>query len=296
MTQISKRVVHLKVVPESVPDNLMQDITRLLSEFSRVRLRLSSEVSNNLISEFYPSIEGIINRYDSRKSSFETYLFTLFRIFQKENHRRGRKRDQINRILRSGAVDYQTATLPSALLVAEDPSIPVIPQVLSRSDEAIRRRILCTVCRNAANLTSREIKLYTRILNLPDGWLLGVSIWTKTILADHFERLEKLREKRDLYYSRYIQCEDALLEYHDEEEKIRLRHRMEINAARLKRVREKIRKVKIHLSHAQLSSLLGIPKGSIDSCFSVIRRGLARSRIFEIRSSHENSSREQQSA
>ena len=294
MTELSKRIsaLDMAVAP---PSEILSDIVALLSSCGRTRLKLSQEETDELLSDFFPSITGIIKRYDSHRTSFEGYVCTLFRLFRSEQHRNRKKREQIDRILRSGVIEYPRNAQDLPVTVKEQ--TPVFsPALLSRRNDAARKRLLCTVCRSAANLSDRDIHYYTLILQLPEGWLLGVSTWARTVLERKYERLERLREKRDLYYSRYIRCEDRLRDYHDEEERRRMEHRLNVNKSRLNRVRQRIRSLHFCLPHSQLSRLLGIPKGSIDSCMAVVKRGLVKTAQSTIPSLHENTSGEQQPA
>lgn len=295
MTELARDVVQTRDSRGNVSSELTVRIINELSRFAGNRLGMSRNETDEAISDFYPSLARVIHRYTPARSPFEPYLYSMFRIAINEQRRSLKRERQIQRMIETGSLGYRVFTPTVEYVSCEKPESSGLA-VFSRSDDSYRKRLICAVCRDAANLSAAEMQRYTRELNLPDGWIQGIAVWAKVVLTRSFARLEYLRTLRDRYYAHYIKCETDLFECTDSDLRETLLRRMAVNKKRLQSTRWKMSRVRTQLTHSHLSTLLGIPKGSVDSCFALLRKTLARSRPFAVPSPHDGTSGNKQSA
>ncbi|MEX2445225.1 MAG: hypothetical protein WD492_16620 [Alkalispirochaeta sp.] len=245
-------------------------------------LGINAEGRQEIVAEFYPRFVKLCSDYVDCGSSFDAYLFTSLRFFvrtwQREQTRRRRTENAL------GCHDSDE------LSVSEDPADGEISPsahnglaILSnnRQRDTVRRQLLICLCKNLPLLDQDEISYYAALFGLPIGWIRGF----ESYLHERRERISQARtgyrEHRDRHYA-------AMLHHqifpgttrHDGYDPV------EFHRRRWKYYRKRLQRQTVHLTNREVATILGIPKGSVDSALSNLSRRLEQRARAQIGSEH----------
>jgi hypothetical protein len=242
------------------------------------RHKLTADERSEIISEFYPRIRGIVDNYREMGSSFEAYFACSL------NHS---CRTYISRKMRIR--QHETVYLadgdPAETfngLAAEPDLEPVYGELdpeFSRMQgpgqrDTLRRQLLVVLCQNIPVLSAGECERYALILDLPRSWLQAVLEYALHHRADRAERRTVLRERRDIHFAAMIRFEriakDPTHTGDDAHHHVRYQFHRRLWLIYIMKLRNQT----VHLSHREVSVLLGIPKGSVDSAVNILSRRL----------------------
>ncbi len=271
----------------------MTDLTRSLAEYRHNRLSwetfcqralehmdtvlsrplgIDAEGRTEIMGDFYPRFVKLCSDYFEQGSSFDAYLFTSLRFFVRTWQR---KQTRIKRAEHVYGCDNT-----EDLRVSEDPShadpTPCVENGLAilsntRQRDTVRKQLLICLCKNLPLLDQEEVEYYAALFGIPSRWLHGL----ETYIHERRSRISRAttdyREHRDRHYAAMLHHQrftdntetsaPDLEEFH--------RRRWEYYRRRLKRQT-------VHLTNREVASLLGIPKGSVDSALSNLSRRLAQ--------------------
>lgn len=276
MTPLTTKILERRRPDGTVPPALLKEVTSATLSYARERLHLSQNEAADLVSDFYPYILRAIRTYRQEETSFEAYLFTILRLERRARRRRDRREAQIRRMVRSGALGYRCTETDRHTEVCERPPRSSRGWLVSdRENDARRKRLICAVVRNAALLTAAQIDLYSSAIGVSPTWLDGIARCAREELAENFARIERWRNLRDRYFAVYLTCQIELRYAVTSAEREPIIARMEMNRSRLDNARRRIARVNTQLTHRRIGELLGIPKGSVDSCLAQFAHDLA---------------------
>lgn len=242
------------------------------------RHKLSMEERSEIISEFYPRIRGIVRNYQEIGSSFESYFACSLNHFCRTYiGRKIRIREYETMFLADG--DPRETLSGMAAEPDPDPVYGEFDSEFSRMQgsgqrDTLRRQLLVVLCQNIPLLSSEECERYSMILDLPGTWLQAVLEYALHHRADRAERRTVLRERRDIHFAAMIRLEKISRDPEYAEPEVCHRSRYRHHRRLWKLYVARLRKQSIHLSHREISVLLGIPKGSVDSTINILSRRL----------------------
>ncbi len=245
------------------------------------RHRLQAEERAEIVSDFYPRLKPMVEKYRCRGASFEAYLASTLCYYCRAYV----KRKILRRTLESGicTLDGRHDDGSVAGLVEEPPPEPAegcYDQELSLMQgpgqrATLRRQLLLVFCKNLPLLDSTEILRYATILDLPTIWVLTIVDYALRLHADRLANRVIMRERRNAHFTTMIRLERALKE---ETRPLERRHLLEKYRYHRRMWQDHIHRLKtqnVHLSHRELARLFGISKGSVDSSLYVLFKRLA---------------------
>lgn len=234
------------------------------------------------IGDFYPVLQRITSSYRDTGSSFEAYLRTSVRYFcRKKRHYSDRRHgheipmDPEDSVFDGLIVEE---SVPDIITPKPYPFAETSAQTL-RSRDSTRRQILFILFSNLPVLSNEELQRYSRLLAVPMEWIAALQSVALSILEPRRERRRKLVERRDRHYSLAVEYERLITTARTEEHRRRYEHRIRFHRNRWRGYEDRLRRCRCTLSHRELSFLLGVPKGSIDSAMSQFRQKVEDTRM-----------------
>lgn len=213
-----------------------------------------------------PSLERCIDRFSYQGRPFWNYLVKTLRCKVKSYHAKQNE----HRRKEAAVLPYLIETEPfSQDAVQEElrsgeaaPAYALLEraQASVNANQLLYLSLLCSHCLSGAQ---REA-LYQRYVSYQlDFHQLCIDIDTLTIHRK--ENYQRLSEKRDLLFSSLLSCEKAAKEAIDEKQRQEAESSCADLRERLSDLVSKMNSICLSVSHKQLSAMLGIPKGTIDS-------------------------------
>jgi DNA-directed RNA polymerase specialized sigma24 family protein len=223
---------------------------------------------------FYPVMRRAIDRYDDKTSSFDAYLATTLR-FAYKSYRQKKKEH-------TAAENSYRETLDMELMLYEvDVEYADKAELLVDYRVEEPNHILLMLLKSYYYVSEEVLHKAASAIGIGHE-ILGKMVDTLHCLQ--FKKIEKLgrliRYSHSLYY-RCINYERQLIEKKESWPLCSLvSRRLEQGRRRLFNLRERIKSIRIEATNNDLSKVLGIPKGTIDSRWAQIKNKLANNELI----------------
>jgi hypothetical protein len=223
---------------------------------------------------FYPIMRRTIDRYDNKTSSFDAYMATTLRFAYKSY--RHKKKEH------AAAENSYRETLDRELMLYEPEAAYEDKAELFVDYHVEEPTYILLMLLKSYYYVSEDV-LYKAASVIGIGHeILGRMVDTLHCLQ--FKKIEKLerliRYSHSLYY-RCINYERQLIEKKESCPLCSLvSMRLEQGRRRLFNLRERIKSIRIEATNSDLSKVLGIPKGTIDSRWAQIKNKLAHNELI----------------
>ncbi len=222
--------------------------------------------------EFYPEFVRLSDRYRDLGSSFEAYLRASIR-----HYCRRCSSDYTDQRRREVVIEPDSPLFGDSV-ASEDPDMTP-PQILPiarpgaplRVRDAQRRQIIFVICLNLPALSSSEIERYSALLDLPLEWLRTMQTAANSVVSRRRDRRLHFSEKRDRHFSSMCELSRKLASCESESTRRKLTCRYRFHRKRWIFYRERCLRQRCTLSHSEIGTILGVPKGSIDSAIATFR-------------------------
>ena len=293
---------------ETVPNR--EHCLDVLERFARDNLQFSREYRHELINEFYPTLLRLLRSFQDRGVPLDRYVIYTFRLFLRQRRVRVHRERHLRLLCSEGAIDGYTHAVaepatPYAdrLFSAETPLLPrryspdghrrcaadpedveqstrVVqpvrlqmprrPSSPGRDGDCIRRYALFVLCKNAPMMSQSEVLNVAQQFGLPVGYVTSMWITAREMAVDQIERRANLERLRDRHFTALLEMQRRESEAETPLERQAYRALVETHRTRLHSARRRLQRSP-HLTHLQISTLLGVPKGSVDSLMAKMR-------------------------
>jgi len=227
------------------------------------------------VGDFYPVLQRITLSYRDTGSSFDAYLRTNVRYFcrkrqyQSSRHRGREIPTEPESAIFDGLVVHES--IPDTMDPKPYPFSDYPVQSL-RSRDSTRRQVLFILFSNLPVLSGEQLERYAALLAVPIAWITALQSVAITIVEPRRDRRLRLVERRDRHFALAAEYERRIPNARTREHRRRFLRRLQFHRDRWRSYDARLRRFRCTLSHSELSLLLGIPKGSIDSAMNQFRR------------------------
>lgn len=237
---------------------------------------------------FYPTIQRIIYRYQEMGRSFEAYLDSYIKFQLKSYFRKMGKEN-----LQHASIVYQekiALTYSIANDIITDRQYAVIPsktpldilyeiyQYLQKNSVRLcmgfRKRVFIFVVKFIDRWKTEDIELVSEQFSFDGNRLLGIRQLALEQKDRRLTRIKKFEEQRNTLLTQLnqIQMQNAYINRIDAQQ-------MEVEKkyqARLNSINKRIQAIPRSLSNSDISNILGLPKGTIDSSMYLLKKTVKR--------------------
>jgi hypothetical protein len=241
-------------------------LTEAFNHLRRYRRKGEDEVSDFLL-DFHARIEGLLGRFVCRGLPFRHFLLRTLR-WQWNTFRAAQSRRR-----RQAWLAVDSGLGGDGFFVAEAPhDEPCDPGLLSPSD---KRRLILLALKACPYLDDWHLEAVSRHSGADLAWLQACQHKLRLATAERRSRRELLADKRgDAFYRRLMAEDDARREA-DPARRLTHEHRASVYRSRLLHLSRQREAMTAAPTHLELSVLLGMPKGSVDSGLYHLKRVLA---------------------
>lgn len=253
-----------------IPFETVRDLVLVeaFAHLRRYRRKGEDEVSEFLLL-FHDKIEGLLGRFRCQGLPFRHYLLRTLR-WQWNTFRAGSAAERRRAWL---AVDTGLGEVLAEPGASFGPAHAVISSdVLSPS--ALRRLVLMAL-KASPYLEDLHLEEICRQTGVDLAWIQACQYRLAAVTGQRRLRREVLVEKRGTAYYRRLEAEDEVRREDDPCRREGPERRAGLYRSRLHSLSHQQRVVSAAPTHRELSSFLGIPKGSIDSGLYHLKRELA---------------------
>ena len=228
----------------------------------------NEDEASEFFCQFLPKVSSLIDRFVYCGKPFEAYLISHVKWSQKSFSVSLKKRRREEKLfVREDLWELHEDT-PSYL--QEAPQTPEWLQEHTKNGEKTvspvwRQRLLYLCCRECDHLESAMIERIAAILDIEVELLLDYIEQSRAYIHAARSRRQHALETRNSCYIRLQLLEEELSVCRDENHRPLLEEKIAAARAALKRRNERLLHLHVQPSNREISSLLKVPKGTVDS-------------------------------
>ncbi|MFP4364672.1 MAG: hypothetical protein ACLFR1_12480 [Spirochaetia bacterium] len=271
-------------------DTLKEKIGIAAYELLRRNVELTEDEVSEIFTVFYPMLDKLIKNYSEQGNSFEAYVYTSLkyriRTFRRLQYVKNKKKKVIadihNRSLKQKINIYKwKMEQEEQLEKTEKDSLLEYFHILThhvlgldkpenRKKRFLRRRLLLFGLKNTRHLTQEHVDYLEKYTEIQRNVLLH---WIESLskrIESNVVRYQMLTLRISKLYTRlYVNRYYSDIEAEDERERISAKLKKSISFSQ-----ERRRGVRVFPSNADISSVVGIPKGTVDSSLYYMKQTL----------------------
>lgn len=253
--------------------------TYIIEFLGRV-LRMPQKERFEIAAEFYPRFCNLVDRYEEQGSSFETYVKVSVRFYCRSCvERRNNQESQELLVSDIEEIPYGDDDTTGAIQFEDTPIIDIALRdaaVLTntRTKDTVRRQLLISFCKNFPVLSDAEVHRIAHVLKIPQPLIDGLTAYVHDRRSRYQERRCTYRRKRDYHFYHMQSLQLKTAHHLPTKKREQLIQRAAYHRDRWIFYRERLSRQNIRLSNRDVSELLGVPKGSVDSAMVNLGRRL----------------------
>jgi len=269
---------------------LIEKISRIVYAYPKKHLHWDDDDSADFFCDFYPKIEGLIDRFTYQGKPFEAYLASSVRWQLKTFAKKRVMQHAESRAIcdesgfwyvHDAEAEYRRpdgrACNPTIDEHADDRFTEVarvlkIEQEGKIGDPAWSRRLLYLLLRNVVYIDDSLIEHCARISGYDPDFILGRAAELKERLAGKQHRYRMLLEKRNTLHIRLLQLGSLLSNETDGERLSNYEKQITSVKARIAKLSADIKSSPLLATHKDIAEVLGTAKGSVDSGLYYLRK------------------------
>jgi DNA-directed RNA polymerase specialized sigma24 family protein len=256
----------------------------------RENVRFYSEIKDadeamDFLSWFYPRLKQAVDRYEEQGSSFDFYIKTLSRCSAKEYRRigEGKRRIEASYWNSARAGDFDPLSKDSD----DNPEKNCIDNEERKSAEKARgkesfdtlplrinqKQVMILLLKNYYALSDAVISRAAGLLSISPDEIHGLVARMKEIREKQDREIWLLRERLHSQYHRLLSYEyRKSFQSPDSPRYALFQDRIIRHRKRLYNMRKRYRGMRKNASNKEIAQVLGVPKGTVDSALSAIRK------------------------
>lgn len=262
---------------------LIQEIA--VYTYSSVLLKkyLTEDQKGDFLCFFYSEMENLIERFHFIGKPFEAYLHTILKWRIKTFLVRDSKKRDVLHILkdrhfleplhtidRGIHADDEIEISSAALQVFHGVNTDPIP---ANSD---KNRLLFLFLKEYTVSNPDYLPYISKITGYSEEWIIERAEILRTYVRKRMKRFKILTEKRNRTFFQLYLMEKKLHEAYTDSEKKLYSDKIKILTRRLQMVNKEISKISLHPTHREISSVMRIPKGTIDSGLYYLKKSFLK--------------------
>ncbi|MDR0539824.1 MAG: hypothetical protein LBG74_04895 [Spirochaetaceae bacterium] len=235
----------------------------------------NKEECMDVICALYPRLSNAIDRYRMTGHSFDAYIAsTINYALQTEYNRINRH--QVVEISCWEAQKPEMEERGNILSTVEYTEQSPCKTVFNIKNDADKRQTLIILLKSYYSVKEEHIENVAKTTGIHSDYIYALIEKLSTMRAGSEKRVHRLIERIQTQYYRYISYETRLKNASEELRYSQLWKRRERARAVLSNMRRRLREMKITATNQQIADLLGIPKGTVDSCINSMHKRMKK--------------------
>jgi RNA polymerase sigma factor (sigma-70 family) len=271
MESLTQKVLQYQRTREGLRD-IVNELAPRVYQFPRHRMGWDEDACGDFYVFVHPRLIRLLDRFQDQGKPFESYLWAVLN-WQLRNFARERRRSErvwsVSLALDPG--DAVTVEEPASCLEFSG-TAPIAQCIRSDAD---RRNFLILVLKCSRLLDDDSAAALAPIAGISARELLTLAAHLKALRASRDARLETFRCRRNKSFAQARQLEAELRGEVDAERGAVLQAAREGLCRRMEAAMRRMARVSVSPTNREIASLLGIPKGTVDSGLYWLKRKLA---------------------
>jgi len=220
---------------------------------------------------FLPKIPELVDRYRDNGSSFEVFLHVHL-LWSIRGYAKKLKRRRYESTLNTYDTFWEVHEERPEDAMTKNPSIPMeiretykIDEIGSITSTMWKQRFIFLILRESEYLDNSLVESIVSATGVNRKWLMNCVVSLRERIERRRKRLETLRRKRNYWFYRYQLLQVRLTDTYEPEERDELFGQLKYLRERYLRASERVQDLHTHPTNLDISQVLNIPKGSIDS-------------------------------
>lgn len=254
---------------------ILDSICDIVYHYPRGKAGFSEDDCAGFLLRFYPRIKNLVSRYRPQGKSFHAYLATTLR-YQLRSYAKEKGNEKIRLTTQSehavaeAIMPFGRTSLDSDHAASPAP-VAIRPMKVSPTT---CRRLLFLTLRASERLTQESCRRIAALTGCDEAWL--TDRWQELRALYERRRIRRLDAERirDRAWFRIRCAETRLRSAVDEDEREACRAECARWQVRLDRARDAIQRIPMGPTHKEIATVLGLPKGTVDSGVYKLRQEL----------------------
>ncbi|MEI8096450.1 MAG: hypothetical protein WCG80_19735 [Spirochaetales bacterium] len=254
---------------KDVEDSILLMVFQHLRNYHR---NDEDDVSGFLL-EFAGRIGGLVDRFEDRGIPFQHYLMRSMRWqWTSYKARRDHETAQGMLLAEPDNLDYGT---PEQGLNPDNAAQAVGAAMAPLEDPTLQSRLLMLALKQATLLEESQIEEICRLASVDLSWLQALVQEVRQLVEPQQERKQHLTERQSEVYWQRLVAEARARREPDPDRRALWEKRAAMYRERLANLQTRRTAMTVVPTHLDLSRLLGIPKGTVDSGIYHLKKELA---------------------
>ena len=276
MESLTEKVLQYQKTRAGLHD-LVSTLAPRVYQFPRRKMGWDEDACGEFYVFVHPRLLRLLDRFNDQGKPFESYLSAVLN-WQLRNFARDRKRGErswnVSLRLDAGDPGEETKEEDSLEPAAEALHLPERFIALIRS-EADHRNFLFMALKCARTIGPENAAALAAVSGVGQDRILGLSASLREMRAPREQRLETFRARRNRAFAQARLLETELLGEVEPERIAVLRASLAKARRRMRVAMSRMARVKLAPTNCEIASVLGIPKGTVDSGLYWLKRKLA---------------------
>jgi len=242
-------------------EELEREIVLLAYDYMYGNRRLTEDEAGDYFCKCYTKILELIDSFTYQGKPFEAYLFISLRWYILHYKRKGVKEKLSWTVFSHNSfweVDqYEPFYGPEGSGIETE----TLPELNTTS----KRRLVYLALRESEYLTHSMVEEIVSATHIDRRWFLNCVMALKEKIEKRHARLEAAKRYRNRYFYRYHMLQLLLQQCPDPKNRGRIQTQLEEIKRKLDHTAERIRGMHVHPTNREISEVLKVPKGTIDS-------------------------------
>lgn len=286
ITKLTEKVLHYLRSGEGL-DDLVREVAWTVYIYPRKRLRWNQDDSGDFFLYFYPKIPDLIKRYRYNGKAFEVFLAQTLRYSTRTFAiRRGNKRKYETLVTTKVYWETGEQQVPEAYAAESSnkkSSPTLIPEARSFfcadengriTDQTAKKRLIYLTLSSSMDITYPFIEAVAKTIDYDPEWLFLCIEKLKARLLSRKKRVKTLQSRKNYALVRIYQLHAEISNCTEEKQRKFMTKMLRREKTRMITAKEEVYKIRFSPTHQDISEVLDIPKGSVDSGMHYIKNAL----------------------
>ncbi len=250
---------------------LVDDIALRVYRIAHLKPDWDDDAAGDFFCFFFPKIPGLMDRYVYSGSAFEAYLYVHVIWSIKGFARKLKSRSYEETFITFESFWEVHERSPEEDFFSKE-DISENLRVCFRIDEEgtfldakWKQRFIFLILRESEYLDNSLVESIVAATGVNRKWLMNCVVSLRSRMEKRRRRLENLRTRRNYWFSQYYILQLRIADTFEDEKKEKLLRKLAYARTRFIRARERVIDMHAHPTNRDISEVLNIPKGSIDS-------------------------------
>ncbi|MBN2508635.1 MAG: hypothetical protein JXB03_00095 [Spirochaetales bacterium] len=260
--------------PIAIP--VINEICLHVFNYLKGKTRLNEDQQSDFIVFFHGRIPSIIRNFTYIGIPFEYYLNVHIKYQLLTFLNRARRSRTKNRITANADFIREIFDMYGTDIQNKESDEEKLSQGFS---DIVSNRLLIALLTCYDMFPEHMQRMMTSVIGVPYPTFISYTKILSQKTSERKLRFHFLNERRNLAYYRLLQYQQQLNESLTADEKHELKIRIQKCTITLRRLVKELKSVMIHPTHKEISELLEVPKGTVDSSLYYLRNAWAKGKL-----------------